>query len=145
MKKEFEIRCRAVIIHDSKLLTVRHVGKNFYALPGGHLEFGEDPKACVYREVIEELGVVPEVGNLLFINTFKDGINKQPIEFFFEILNASDYLNLDSVHKTHEHEIEEYTWVSPTSDLQILPDKFGQAFKTGNIEFNRVSFISDLC
>jgi 8-oxo-dGTP pyrophosphatase MutT (NUDIX family) len=143
MKKEFEIRCRAVIIHNSKLLTVRHVGKNFLALPGGHLEFGEDPKECVYREVIEELGVPPEIGNVLFVNTFKDGEDKQPLEFFFEILNPFAYLNLESIDRTHAYEIEEYVWLSPESNLKILPEKFAQAFRLGEIDFNKTCFIKD--
>ncbi|KXJ98171.1 MAG: nucleoside triphosphate pyrophosphohydrolase [Parcubacteria bacterium OLB19] len=143
MQKEFVIRCRAIIIHDSKLLTVRHVGKSFLALPGGHLEFGEDPKECVYREVIEELGIAPKIGKVLFVNTFKDGENKQPVEFFFEILNSSDYLDLEKTNRTHVHEIEEYVWVSPDSDSKILPEKFGTAFKDGNIDFNQTCFIKD--
>jgi len=143
MKKEFVVRCRAVIIHDSKLLVVRHVGKDFLALPGGHLEFGEDPKECICREVLEELGIVPEVGQLLFVNTFKDGADRQPIEFFFEIKNSADYLKLDETNRTHAHEIEECLWLKPDNDMRILPEKFSQAFREGHIDFNKTCFIKD--
>ena len=48
-----KLRCRAIIINDDKLLAVKHVGGNFYALPGGHLDEGEDPIECINREVME--------------------------------------------------------------------------------------------
>ncbi|OGZ11351.1 MAG: hypothetical protein A2942_04015 [Candidatus Lloydbacteria bacterium RIFCSPLOWO2_01_FULL_50_20] len=58
--KKFIIRCRAIILHEGKLLLVRHPhDTSFAALPGGHLEWGEGVKECISREIIEELGVKP--------------------------------------------------------------------------------------
>ena len=36
-----------------------------WELPGGRLEPGETPEACLVREVGEELGIIVEVGRLL--------------------------------------------------------------------------------
>ncbi len=138
---KFVIRCRAVIIYNGKLLTVRHVGKNFLALPGGHLEFGEDPKECVSREVLEELGIEPVIGSLLCVNTFLDGVTCQPVEFFFEIKNAMDYLKIEDLHKSHAFEIEEYVWVSPEDDVLIKPIKFADLFRRGDLLTNEIAFI----
>ena len=125
-----QIRCRAIIIHEGALLTVRHSGKDFLALPGGHLEFGEDPKECLYREVVEELGIAPEIGRVLFVNTFVS-VGVQSIEFFFEITNAADYLGLENTHRSHAHEIDEYVWVEPGDDVVIRPLKFAEHFLSG--------------
>ena len=124
------VRCRAVIIHEGKLLTVRHSGKDFLALPGGHLEFGEDPQECIHREVVEELGIEPVIGRVLFVNSFVSA-GVQSIEFFFEVTNAADYLELENTHRTHAHEIDEYVWVSPGDDATIKPTKFAEHFFSG--------------
>ncbi|KAF7191750.1 Nudix hydrolase 1 [Pseudocercospora fuligena] len=45
-------------------------GAGTYALPGGHLEFGETPEACAAREVLEETGL--EVSNIRFLTATND-------------------------------------------------------------------------
>ena len=142
-KKEIRVRCRGVIIHEGKLLTVRHTGKDFLALPGGHLEFGEGPKECVSREILEELGVEPEIGSVMYINTFSSSETEQSIEFFFEIKNSADYLNLENAHRSHAHEIDEYVWVDPTDDVEIKPEKFKVIFKSGDLNYGDTIFIKD--
>lgn len=68
---KFVIRSRAIIVHEGKLLVVRHAHNPSYAaLPGGHLEPGEGPQATLIREIEEELGVTPTLGRLLYVNTF---------------------------------------------------------------------------
>ena len=69
--KKIVVRARAVILHEDKLLVVKHSPEDtFVALPGGHLEWKEDIKGCLKREMLEELGVAPEIGRLLYINNF---------------------------------------------------------------------------
>lgn len=142
-EKEIVVRCRGVIVHDEKLLAVRHVGKDFLALPGGHLEFEEDPKDCVVREVVEELGIVPTIGRILYINTYVDEDLKQSIEFFFEVTNSSEYLDLESAHRSHAHEIDEYVWVAPQDDVVIKPLKFGAQFKERTLNSGDTIFLKE--
>jgi 8-oxo-dGTP pyrophosphatase MutT (NUDIX family) len=54
-------RVRCVLMHDDRFLLAQHntqrrenVGK--WALPGGRLKGAEKPKACLRRELVEELG-----------------------------------------------------------------------------------------
>ena len=62
-QKIIVVRCRGIILHDSRLLIVQHQGNALSAaLPGGHLEWGEDGIECIRREIIEELGVEPLCG-----------------------------------------------------------------------------------
>ncbi|MDB5265173.1 MAG: hydrolase [Parcubacteria group bacterium] len=140
--KKYVIRCRAIILHEGKLLVVRHSHDiTFVALPGGHLEWGEDPKECLSREIVEELGVEPQIGRLLYVNTFEDKNLTQPVEFFFEVLNGQDFVNLEGLERTHIHEINEIVWVSPTTDVRILPDRIAKDLRAGTLFSDEPRFI----
>lgn len=129
-------------MNDDKLLIVKHKQSQFMALPGGHLEYGEDVITCLERELIEELGVKPEIGKLLYINTFIDKYHY--IEFFFEIKNGKEYLNIDGLERTHAHELAEILWVSPSDNISILPRKFDEDFKNNRIFEGETKFIDEL-
>lgn len=138
------VRVRGIIIDDDEILVVKHKkDDDFYALQGGHLEFGESVLECIKREMVEELGVEPIIGKLLYINNFMDKKDEsQSIEFFFEIKNGSDYKNIDHLEKTHAFEIAELIWVKQSDDVKILPMQVGVDLKNGEIGKGELKFIS---
>jgi ADP-ribose pyrophosphatase YjhB (NUDIX family) len=142
--KKIIIKVRGVIIHDNKLLIVKHKQSSFMALPGGHLEYGEDVITCLKREFVEELGVLPEIGRLLYISTFIDNKKDEYVEFFFEVKNGEKYLNIDRLERTHAHELAEILWVFPDTYIEILPKKFSEDFKNNNIFEGETKFINEL-
>lgn len=140
-EKSFFIRCRAVILHEGKILVVRHTHSvEFYSLPGGHLEWGEDPLTCIAREVEEELGIRPEIGRLLYVHTLNSG-DRHNLEFFFEIKNAKDYLTADFSAATHAHEIGELHWMSPEDTHKLLPEEFARDFREQAISSLDIKYI----
>lgn len=144
MEKKFVVNCRAVILHEGKLLVVKHPhDTSFVALPGGHLEWGEDIKECLCREIIEELGVRPKIGRLLYINNYLDADIKQEVQFFFEITNSNEYKDIERNVRTHAHEIAEILWINPTDDILILPKKLGEDFRAGKILSNEIRYIKN--
>lgn len=113
-------------MHEGKLLCVRHKGyensisAGSWCLPGGGLDPSEALVPAVEREMIEETGVKPQVGNLLYIQQFAAN-DKEFLEFFFHVTNAQDYLNIDLSSTSHGGtEIDEISFIEPGTS-EVLP------------------------
>lgn len=133
MEKTFEIRCRGIILHEDELLVVEHTGKEgFLALPGGHLEWGEDIQAGLVRELEEELGVTPVVGPLLYIHNFTQDNGKHVVEFLFHIENAADFRSLGE-SPTHAHELATVNWVTSDEGRTMRPVGVWLDFVSGRL------------
>jgi ADP-ribose pyrophosphatase YjhB (NUDIX family) len=143
-EKKIIVRVRAIIIDEGRLLIVKHSPTaKFTALPGGHLEWGEDIQECLAREIIEELGIKPEIGRLLYINNFIEKETDQSIEFFFEVTNSHEFKNLENLERTHAFEIAEIIWASPTDSIAMRPKGVWEDFKIGKILSDEVKYLSD--
>ncbi len=62
---EFELIARGVIFCKNKILLCHAKGKQHYFFPGGHIEFGENAKAALEREIMEELGIKSTVKDFI--------------------------------------------------------------------------------
>ncbi|MBT4937071.1 NUDIX domain-containing protein [Candidatus Peregrinibacteria bacterium] len=120
-----KIAVRAIILHEGKILLVKHKGKKYFSLPGGKLEGGEDMKSGLERELFEELGTKSVVGKLCFIHEFEypseDKIPNNNIEFFFLIKNGSDFLEMQEGSHA-EAELDHIEWVDIESKYDAKPD-----------------------
>lgn len=54
---KIEILARAIIETDGKILVCKKIGKDYYFFPGGYVEFDENAKEALIREIKEELGL----------------------------------------------------------------------------------------
>ncbi len=142
LENRFVVRARAVIMHEDELLVVKHPhNTTFAALPGGHLEWGEDPRECLRREILEELGIEPILGRLLYVNTFMDGAHKQPFEFFIEVTNGKEFKQTKKFVGTHMHELAEVLWVKQDTTERILPIAFAKDLREGKLIRDEARFI----
>jgi ADP-ribose pyrophosphatase YjhB (NUDIX family) len=120
------INVRGIIFHDNKLLCVRNTNYrikkniNYWSVPGGGIDAGESLISGLTREIIEELGIKPVIGKLLFIQQYSDEVYDQ-LEFFFYIKNSSNFTRIDLSKTSHGIEkIEEVLFLDPTQN-NILP------------------------
>ncbi len=110
---------RAIIKQDSKVLLLRRATGNpayvgLFELPGGKVEFGEDPRACLQREVLEETG--REVDALQIMEVLSDIDTRDPkhqyiVLTFLATLRADTAITLSSEH-------DKYIW-KKLSDIQL--------------------------
>jgi ADP-ribose pyrophosphatase YjhB (NUDIX family) len=79
-------------------------GENFWALPGGHVEPGEDPQAAFEREMREEI----IDANVLFI--WKLGAHEMPPKKFHIFLA---YVSEKDAERAHAEKGAEHVWIRP--------------------------------
>jgi 8-oxo-dGTP diphosphatase len=143
--KKIVIRCRGIILNKDRILSVKHTSDSeAYALPGGHLEWGENIQGCLKREIIEELGVEPKIGRLLYINNYIDTNLTQSIEFFFEIINSDDFLEIEKFGGTHKHELFEICWINKNDSKILYPKKLQSDLNDGAVLSDTVRIISSI-
>lgn len=123
------VTVRGIVLHEGKLLCVKlkpykdHLKRDnsYWCLPGGGLDEGEALIPGVEREILEETGITPKVGNLLYVQQFTYN-DKDYLEFFFHVTNSQDYLHIDLSKATHgADEIAEIGLVDAAS-TKILPE-----------------------
>ncbi len=117
------IAARAIIVKDGKLLCLRHkpyqgFNTDYWCVPGGGLDEAESLTDAVAREVVEELGIKPVVGDLLFIQQFvHKAAEREEIEFFFRVLNVDDFDHIDLSKTSHgNEEIQTVEFIDPTKN-----------------------------
>jgi ribonuclease HI len=113
------ITVRAIIKQDEKVLLLRRSGGNpqfehLYELPGGKVDFGEDPKATLQREVAEETGL--EVVNMQLSDVYSKldaaDVQKQYISLVFWVsVQGGTHAQLSSEH-------DKYSW-KKLSEIQL--------------------------
>lgn len=121
------VATRAIIFKDGKLLCQRLVpgesgqARTYWCTPGGGLDIGESLEAGLHREMIEETGITPKIGRLLFVQQFSEDGKKEQMEFFFHIENPEDYEAIDLASTSHgQLEIEHVEFIDPRSE-NVLP------------------------
>ena len=92
--QKVRVRICGLCWRDNSLLLVNHTGitdSDFWAPPGGGLEFGESFEDCLKKEFLEETGLKVEVGNFRFGCEF---IQRplHSVELFFDVKEISGEL-----------------------------------------------------
>ena len=99
-----------VVIKEGKVLLARHTyggGAGKLIVPGGYMEFGEDPRDTVIREYLEETGVTVNPGNII-------GIRFNPKDWY--VAFRAEYVSGEA--RSDGDENSEVLWIDVEEALQ---------------------------
>lgn len=113
----------AVIRNSSgEVLVVKPVYKAGWELPGGAVENGESPRSACEREIVEELQLRVEVGQMLCVDyNSSTGDYLESLMFLFDV-GPLDDATLSSL-RLDSGELSEYRWVSVGDALVMLDER----------------------
>jgi ADP-ribose pyrophosphatase YjhB (NUDIX family) len=87
---------RALIIQGENIVLCKAKGKDWYFLPGGHVENGESSKNCLFRELDEEMGLI--INEAIFIGAcetiflIEEETIKHEINMVFKVEIPEDFI-----------------------------------------------------
>jgi len=145
------VAVRAIITNGTELFCVKlkkfpgtesNEGQNFWCTPGGGVDVGEPLIAALEREIIEETGIKPVIGNLLYIQQFQHG-DWEHMEFFFHVSNHDNFRSIDLANSTHGYiEIAEASFLNPSSS-DVLPEFLRHTNLTEDIASGRTKYFNN--
>lgn len=126
-----KVRPSALIIQDNNVLTLKYTYPQgvIYALPGGNLEFGEELKTALQRELQEEIGIQTVIGEIAHIaEVLLHKENTVHIVFDCKTFTGNPLVN------PVETKAEEIVWIPLDSLGQYtLYPNIGQFVKRGEV------------
>ena len=128
MQEARRVCARGLIYKNGKLFgqKLHKASGEWWCTPGGGVDPMESLHDALTREMLEETGVKPAIGRLVFVQQFATKGHtshgeKEQLEFFFLIENAGDYEHIDLESTSHgKLEIAEFGFVDPT-EKNMLP------------------------
>lgn len=103
-----------------RALMVRKHGTMMFMQPGGKIEPGESPLACLQRELHEELGLQLAADEFTWVGTFEqDAANEPGHRVLAEVFS----LTIDAEAPVAAAEIAESRWIDPRDpgDIDLAP------------------------
>jgi len=123
-EKNPESTCGGLIINEKNeiFLMKSHKWKNQYALPGGHIEFGEKAEDAVRREIKEETNLDVEVLEFFMMQDciFPEEFYKKDRHFIF-----LDFIcRAKSSDVQLNEEAQSYIWVNAADALKLPVESY---------------------
>jgi|SRR5579859_5062124 len=118
------VRACGICVRNDTLLLVNHHGisaENFWAPPGGGIDFGESASDCLVREFSEETGLSVEIKSFLFACEFIRS-PLHAIELFFEVIAAGDTITSGIDPEAGSPSIIREVNFMPWNEVMGLPD-----------------------
>jgi 8-oxo-dGTP pyrophosphatase MutT (NUDIX family) len=121
-------RARLIAHTEEHLLAIHRTSKDYYYLPGGHIEEGEDMKAAIIREAEEEVGmkITSENLKLIYVMEFiKEEVHSLEYIFSYKFTNLDKFEGIaDPGRPTH---------IAKLLDINKLPNNLYPEYLKENL------------
>lgn len=139
---QFNFRSIALLIEDDHILIQKDMKDDFWALPGGRVEFFENSGDTVVREILEELGwKVQVVRPIWFIENFfqigKTNFHEVSTIYLMKILDYNEYNPNIEFKGLEDHLTFKWSDISTLNDINLKPKELKSKISNlpNNIEF----------
>jgi 8-oxo-dGTP pyrophosphatase MutT (NUDIX family) len=145
LKNEYiHILSRGIIIDGDYILIAKAKSANNTFLPGGHLEYNENLKKTLEREIFEEIGINCMIGEYigcLEARWSENGIINQEINHIFIV----DGINRNMEIKSKENHLELY-WIkiNEMENENLLPYSMRTIIKNIYNKNNEINYFSEI-
>lgn len=121
----FNSRVSAIIYNQdkSKVLLFKIKGRDYFMLPGGRIEFNEDSKSAIKREILEEIGCELEFQLCSIQENFlmRDNVNIMQYCFCYKALYNENIDELEFICKDNDDQIFRWVDVENIDTIKIVP------------------------
>jgi len=127
---------KALIQQNGKLLVLKTMAaeKTYYVLPGGKIEYGEEPLEALQRELEEEISCEAKIGEPVGMYDFFTGSKSDSNQVVLTVFKADiDDQEVDTSNNPADEGIDEALWMKPeefleASENESLKDLIRQNF-----------------
>ena len=116
MSKTIRIAAALLIEPNGQTLLVRKRGTQAFMQPGGKIDAGEKPAEALARELHEELGLIIEPSDAVYLGNFSAPAVNEP---GFTVEAELFQVTIDEP-VTPAAEIEEVRWIDPATDGDLI-------------------------
>lgn len=116
MSKTIRIAAALLIEPNGQTLLVRKRGTQAFMQPGGKIDAGEQPAEALARELHEELGLIIEPTDAVYLGLFSAPAVNEP----GFIVEAELFQVTIDEPVTPAAEIEEVRWIDPATDGDLI-------------------------
>lgn len=117
-------RHAGIVLRDTNILLMHRIykGREFYVIPGGHIQKGEDPLLVAIREIEEETSVIVKDPKLVFEfkNYYKDN---HDFYYICDYVSGEPELGGEEKIKNSEENFFEPMWLplEQVPEINLLP------------------------
>jgi 8-oxo-dGTP pyrophosphatase MutT (NUDIX family) len=131
----YRLSVRALIVHESKILLVREKDSDWWAFPGGGIDYGEDTAQAFTRELAEELGVSATDFKTDYKVVF---ISTKAIAFGIPRVNLFYYADIPTDRIHGGADVDAFAWFTPDELTSEIISRYIGTSPDDQAEFMRV-------